>query len=203
MGIWFKPIIKGKTVANNQDFEVADHRNHLSADAFHAHTEGRLSFRYCLYAIAFGWVNISQPIRKRPQQGFVERVYKYRSFFIHYLTHTLPFMENQVQVQQESVNQLYAYAAHLMVNEDKNSVEVVDLLGEKGLDHDSAWAVVRNLEDEIDAAKKKGAQKDILWGAVWCVGGTVATLADTGFIFWGAIVFGGIQFIKGLVNYSK
>lgn len=40
----------------------------------------------------------------------------------------------------------------------------------------------------------------MLFGALWCIGGIVATATDIGLIFWGAIVFGAIQFIKGLIN---
>jgi hypothetical protein len=48
--------------------------------------------------------------------------------------------------------------------------------------------------------RKEGANKDMLYGALWCFGGIIATVADFGFIFWGAIVFGAIQFIKGATN---
>lgn len=47
------------------------------------------------------------------------------------------------------------------------------------------------------------ANKDMLWGAVWCIGGIIGTVADTGYIFWGAIVFGGIQFFVGLSNAGR
>lgn len=56
------------------------------------------------------------------------------------------------------------------------------------------------VDDPTRAAIKERAQKDILYGALWCIGGTVATLADVGYIFWGAIVFGGIQCVKGIIN---
>jgi hypothetical protein len=74
------------------------------------------------------------------------------------------------------------------------------MLVEKGMDLESASVVVGNLEKQIKDAKKKGANKDMLYGALWCIGGTVATIADIGYIFWGAIVFGAFQFIKGAVN---
>lgn len=53
-----------------------------------------------------------------------------------------------------------------------------------------------------DAVREK-AGKDMLYGALWFVGGLVATMADIGAIFWGAMVFGGIQFIGGLIKYNK
>lgn len=56
------------------------------------------------------------------------------------------------------------------------------------------------IESMYDEERKKQANKDMLYGALWCVGGLVATMADIGFIFWGAIVFGAVQFFKGLIN---
>lgn len=72
---------------------------------------------------------------------------------------------------------------------------------EQGLDEESASIVVSNLEQQIEDAKKERSNKDMLYGALWCIGGIIATAADTGFIFWGAIVFGGIQFFKGLLRF--
>jgi hypothetical protein len=57
-----------------------------------------------------------------------------------------------------------------------------------------------DMESLYDEARKKQATKDMLYGALWCVGGIVATASDIGAIFWGAILFGGIQFVKGLIN---
>jgi hypothetical protein len=102
--------------------------------------------------------------------------------------------------QQEIINQIYDYAANLMVNEKKSAVETKSVLINQGLDEESASIVVNNLQQQIRDAKKERANKDMLYGALWCIGGTVATVADFGYIFWGAIVFGGIQFFKGLIN---
>jgi hypothetical protein len=55
-------------------------------------------------------------------------------------------------------------------------------------------------EQEYISAKKKQAENDMLYGALWCIGGIIATAAHIGFIFWGAILFGGIQFFRGLFN---
>lgn len=56
---------------------------------------------------------------------------------------------------------------------------------------------------EFQAAKKRQGWKNVGWGAAWCVGGTIATLANIGFIFWGAIIFGFIQMIGGFVQVAK
>ena len=105
--------------------------------------------------------------------------------------------------QQEIINQIYAYAAKLMVEQNKSAAETKKVLIEQGLNDEVASLVVKNLQKQISEAKKKRAAKDMIYGALWCVGGTVATLADFGYIFWGAIVFGAIQFFKGLYNSSK
>lgn len=52
----------------------------------------------------------------------------------------------------------------------------------------------------IENSKNEQAQKDVLYGAIWLIGGVVLTYAEIGYIFWGAIVFGGIQLIRGLSN---
>ncbi len=110
-------------------------------------------------------------------------------------------MHNTDVSQQQAVNEYYNFAANLLVNENKKSAEVKNSLKERGLSDDAAYTIVSSLVVEIKKAKKERAGKDILYGALWCVGGTIATLANIGFIFWGAILFGGIQLIKGLVNY--
>jgi hypothetical protein len=102
---------------------------------------------------------------------------------------------------QAAVNEFYNFAANLLVNEKKNAKDVQIALVEKGLSESAAYTIVYNLEAEIKNAKKESGKKDMIYGALWCMGGTVATVANIGFIFWGAILFGGIQFIKGAVNY--
>lgn len=59
------------------------------------------------------------------------------------------------------------------------------------------------IKEEYNKAFKEQAEKDILYGALWCGGGIVLTAANIGLIFWGAIVFGGFQLIKGFVNQAK
>lgn len=109
-------------------------------------------------------------------------------------------MEEQKNDHQETIDQVYNYAVNLMVNEKKNPAETKAALITQGLDEESAGIVVSNLEEQLSDAKKERAKKDMLYGALWCVGGIVATAAHIGFIFWGAIIFGGIQFFKGLAN---
>lgn len=109
-------------------------------------------------------------------------------------------MENTEKDQQEAVKQIYQFAANLMVNQGKGTYETKKALIEQGLDEESAATVVNNLENQIEDSKREAANKDMIFGAMWFIGGVVATAANIGFIFWGAIVFGAIQFFKGLMN---
>ncbi len=109
-------------------------------------------------------------------------------------------MENTPELPQASLQQLYDFAAHLLVNKKQTSPEVKEALIAQGLDEATANEIVENLEAEIRQAKASKAKKDMIYGALWCVGGIAATVADVGFIFWGAIVFGGIQFFRGVSN---
>jgi hypothetical protein len=103
--------------------------------------------------------------------------------------------------QQQAVQDLYNLTANLILSEKKNTEQAKNALVERGLSEDAAYTIVRNVEDELKKAKKGQAGKDILYGTLWCVGGIIATVSNIGFIFWGAILFGGIQLIKGAVNY--
>lgn len=107
-------------------------------------------------------------------------------------------MENQNEVDQNEVDQIYQYAANLIINEKKSYEEAKKALQEYGIDEESASIVISNLEEQINKAKRERANKDMLYGALWCIGGIIATASGIGFVFWGAILFGGIQFFKGL-----
>ena len=109
-------------------------------------------------------------------------------------------MENEQPAVQQDESQMYNRAAYLLLHEKRSPEDVRNALIEGGVELEQADTVVGNLELQIHAAKKAKANKDMLYGALWCVGGTVMTMADIGFIFWGAIIFGAIQFIRGATN---
>ncbi|MFI5172289.1 MAG: hypothetical protein ACHQFW_07850 [Chitinophagales bacterium] len=109
-------------------------------------------------------------------------------------------MEDNTPNHEEEVTQVYNFAANMLIHEKKDPHEVRSSLVEKGLDEKSAAIVVEQLEKQIKDARFDRAKKDMLYGALWCVGGIIATVANIGFIFWGAIVFGAVQFIKGVAN---
>lgn len=96
-------------------------------------------------------------------------------------------MEQAETNEQTIANDIYQYAANLMVVEKKGALAVRKELVNKGLDEESARFVVNNLKEEINAVQRKRAIKDIVWGSVWCIGGLIGTFANTGFIFWGQL----------------
>jgi hypothetical protein len=104
------------------------------------------------------------------------------------------------QNEQQTINQLYQYAASLLINQKMYPEEAKDKLIAQGLSRESADVLIDTLEAQITKAKKERAHKNMLFGALWCIGGIVATAANIGFIFWGAIVFGGIQFFQGVAD---
>jgi DNA-dependent RNA polymerase auxiliary subunit epsilon len=110
-------------------------------------------------------------------------------------------MQTVETTQHHFVNALYDQAARMLIQEQRTDVEVIDSLVQKGIDGETASKIVFDMQGQISGLKKERARKDMLYGALWCVGGVVATAAGIGFIFWGAIIFGGIQFFKGVVNY--
>jgi hypothetical protein len=116
-------------------------------------------------------------------------------------------METSTIESQELINKHYNFAAQLILTQGKSGYETKNALIEQGLSLETASMIVEKLETQLyeaeQEAENKKAKKDILYGALWCIGGTILTLSHIGFIFWGAIIFGGIQFFRGLANLNS
>lgn len=109
---------------------------------------------------------------------------------------------------QEWIDKVYQYTFDQMVNNgvpaDKMKVDLIN----QGLNVDDAEIVVNNATREIKKANKERGKKDMLYGALWCIGGIIVTVATysaasnggTYIIAYGAIIWGAIQFFKGLIN---
>lgn len=114
------------------------------------------------------------------------------------------------QTQEEFVQAVYQHAADLMKKGAKNEAVVSNLI-EQGLDEESANTVVNNLIEVRNKQKKEQGKKNMLFGALWGVGGIIVTAATYGaasagghyVVAWGAIVFGVIQFFGGVLQYSR
>ena len=112
--------------------------------------------------------------------------------------------------QEQYIQAVYEHAADLMRSGMKDQ-DIVNNLVEQGLDSESATAVVNNLDQMRNEQVRAQGKKNMAFGALWAVGGTVVTAATysaasgggTYVVAWGAIVFGAIQFIQGLVQSSR
>ena len=96
----------------------------------------------------------------------------------------------------------------------ESAAGAVRALTEKGLDQASATTVVQqveNLNAAFAKAVKSSGSRNALFDALWCVGGTVVTIATyeaargggTYVVAWGAIVFGAIQLLRGLFMLGR
>ena len=115
---------------------------------------------------------------------------------------------------QSTTQEIYNYAAALLITQKKGVDEVRNALIQKGLDAQSASVVITNLQAEITKQRKIKAKRDIKYGAGICIVGIVITaitysMASSGsgggtyFVAWGAVIFGALQFFRGLINSAR
>ncbi len=115
-------------------------------------------------------------------------------------------MEQQEKEAQEFVDKVYSFAANLMFEQEKSATETKRILVEEGLREEDAEVVVTNLQNQLQQAKSEAGNKNMLYGALWCIGGLVVTAltysaasnGGTYVVAWGAVLFGAIQFFKGV-----
>lgn len=119
-------------------------------------------------------------------------------------------MEQISAEEKQVIEQVYNYAADLIIRQSRPDYEVVELLQDKGLNESNAQLIVDKIVSQVNDARRSKAKKDIIYGALWCVGGIIITIGTysaasngggTYVVTWGAILFGGIQLFKGIINY--
>ena len=110
-------------------------------------------------------------------------------------------MEKEEQ-QKQIVEQIYAYTFQRL-GQDKAIPSTVKIeLVEHGLTDEDAQIVIDNVQTELHKMEKERGKKDMIHGALWCIGGLVVTLltymmaegGGTYVVAWGAIVWGAVQF---------
>ncbi len=114
-------------------------------------------------------------------------------------------------VKEPDMQEMYNLAAVELLHNQRTTEDVTEMLVQKGVDTTTANNIVYDVQTQINSAKKERAKKDVLWGGVWFFGGIIVTFltysAASGggsyVVAWGAIVFGGIQFFKGLFNLQS
>lgn len=108
--------------------------------------------------------------------------------------------------QQEIVNKIYGFTADMLYNQKKSIEETKAALIENGLRAEDADVVIANLQNQYKQEKREAGNKNMLYGALWCVGGLLVTIltysaasdGGTYVVAWGAVIFGAIQFFKGV-----
>lgn len=116
-------------------------------------------------------------------------------------------MTDQESAAQKEVDKIYQYAFDLIATLEKTPEEAIQSLIDKGLRRTEAEIVVNNVIQQVSNARKEKAKRNMLFGALWCVGGIIVTAltyqAASGggryVIAWGAILFGAVQFIRGAI----
>jgi hypothetical protein len=119
-------------------------------------------------------------------------------------------MSSQETSQEEVVKAIYTFAAEQMKN-GVSAERIQSILEEKGLDRKVAAAVVGNLRRTRYNLNQKAGRRNMIVGGLWCVGGILVTAitysaasgGGTYIITWGAIIFGAIQFFRGLSQMSS
>jgi hypothetical protein len=121
---------------------------------------------------------------------------------------TLTGANDQAGVQ-EFIKEVYQRAATL-ANQGKSKANIQTELLTMGLNQENASLVVANVFRLRKKAHREAGTKNIVIGALWCVGGIVVTAATyqmasgggTYVVAWGAILFGGIQSLRGLCQVA-
>ncbi|SFP68872.1 hypothetical protein [Hymenobacter arizonensis] len=123
---------------------------------------------------------------------------------------TQDLLQPQQSEQEQAVDQLFQLAAQQM-QAGKSDAQIHFYLEEQGVTKEVAETVVSELRPEYQKVYREAARKDMLHGGLWLGGGLLVTgvtysMASEGgsyFMTWGAIIFGGFQFMKGLVRSIK
>ena len=118
---------------------------------------------------------------------------------------TDPQSESGQPTEDQVVESIVNYALQ-MLRDGKSRDEIEAALLEKGVPKDFVQHVVGELWQARSNAVRRLGRKHMGIGAAWCIGGAVVTWATmaaaqnggTYVVAWGAIIFGGLEFLWGL-----
>ena len=89
------------------------------------------------------------------------------------------------EISKEEIKQLYEDASELMINQGKSAAETKEILISKGTDEVYAILIVAKVNEHLNPssshrsdADKQQAYKNMAFGALWCVGGIIASSMD-------------------------
>lgn len=117
-------------------------------------------------------------------------------------------LRSSESAEDQVVEQVYRYAAQ-QLNAGVSPPQVIQELIAGGLTKEDAAMVVRQMRQARSKAKQDAGRKNVLYGALWCIGGLAVTFfsyqsaasgsgGGTYVVAWGAVIFGAIQFFQGL-----
>ena len=146
------------------------------------------------------------------QQGFIAgdtRIYRIKQAVLVQASanvYTAPSAIATVKAQYKKNTQFLLLGT--VAQDGKNWVKIRDLAGNEGFI--DGTAKIKVIAEKARPTKALG-KKNMLYGALWCIGGIVLTVVTysaatssgggTYFVFWGAVIFGGIQFVQGLIQF--
>jgi hypothetical protein len=130
--------------------------------------------------------------------------------------------EELTKKEEEALQQLFQAVASEL-SEGKSKEKIVKELVKQDWPEDSAVQFVNNVEEEMNRYKESPEGRQILaqkyarhmgYGLLWAVGGTVVTAVTysaaasspsggTYVVAWGAILYGVIDFFRGLFGWLK
>jgi len=121
-------------------------------------------------------------------------------------------MPEPKQTPEPDIQAIFNLAAH-QVSNGIPPAGVEQNLIDQGLSAEVATIIVSKLMQARTTLHKEAGQRNMLFGALWCIGGIIVTVltyqaaAGAGggkyVIAWGAIVFGAIQFFRGVSQASE
>lgn len=113
--------------------------------------------------------------------------------------------------QQQAIDAVYQNV-FAQLNNGGGEESIKNSLMTSGFNETDATTIYENARIAFNEAHSKRANKDMLYGGLWLFGGLIVTFvtysnASSGggsyVVTWGAIIFGGIQFFKGIINKNK
>lgn len=110
---------------------------------------------------------------------------------------------------KQALEAVYRYGAAKLAA-GQSTDEVKSALVEKGLEPEVAATIVTEIAEVHRKAKKEAGKRNMMWGAGIAVLGIIVTAATYSaasgggsyVVAWGAIVFGGFRFFRGLAATS-
>lgn len=119
--------------------------------------------------------------------------------------HAAPSAQSAVITQYQQ-NAIFNLTGTVNQN-DKNWVRIRDTAGHEG--YIDGATKIKLMNKPSPAGRRAAGSKNMLVGALWCIGGIIVTTVTysaasngggTYFVAWGAILFGGIQFLQGMIQ---